>query len=129
QVLYAGEVALGGGQPALGLLLPPAELQDPRGLFDDEPAFLGAGVEHGIDLTLADDDVLLATYARIGQELSDVEQPARHAVQRVLAVAVAEQRAGDRHLGEVDREQVGGVVDGETDLGPPQRWTLGRARE
>ena len=38
------------------------------------------------------------------QQLLDVEQPARHAVDRVLAVARAVQGAGQRDLGEVDRE-------------------------
>ena len=103
QVAEAGEVALGGGEPALGLLLAPAVLQDAGRLLDDEAALLGPGVEHGVDLALADDDVLLAADAGVGQQLLDVEQPARHAVDGVLAVARAEQRAGDRDLGEVDR--------------------------
>ena len=68
-----------------------------------EPALLGPGVEHGVDLALADDHVLLAADAAVGQQLLDVEQPARHAVDGVLAVAGAEQRAGDRDLGELDR--------------------------
>ena len=42
-------------------------------------AVLGAGVEHGVDLALADDDVLLAADAGVGEQLLDVEQPARHA--------------------------------------------------
>ena len=41
----------------------------------------------------ADDHVLLAADAGVGEQLLDVEQPARHAVDRVLAVAGAEQRA------------------------------------
>ena len=64
EVLEAGEVALGGGQLALGLLLAPPELQDAGGLLDDEAPLLGPGVEHGVDLALADDDVLLAADAR-----------------------------------------------------------------
>ena len=104
QVLQAGEVALGGRQAALGLLLAAAVLQDAGGLLDDQPALLGPGVEHGVDLALADDHVLLAADAGVGQQLLDVEQPARHAVDGVLAVAGAEQRAGDRDLGELDRQ-------------------------
>ena len=87
QVLEADEVALGGGQPALGLLLAPAVLEDAGGLLDDEAAVLGPGVEDGVDLALADDHVLLAADAGVGQQLLDVEQAARHAVDGVLAVA------------------------------------------
>ena len=65
----------------------------------------GAGVEHRVELALADDHVLLAADAGVGEQLLDVEQPARHAVDRVLGLAGAEQRAGDRHLGELDRQQ------------------------
>ena len=105
QVLRRSEVALGGLEPALGLLLALAELQDAGRLLDDRPAVLGPGVEHRVDLALADDHVLLAADAGVGEQLLDVEQPARHAVDRVLAVAGAEQRAGDRDLGELDRQQ------------------------
>ena len=77
QVLEPGEVALGGGQPALGLLLALAVLQDAGGLLDDQAPLLGPGVEHGVDLALADDHVLLAADAGVGQQLLDVEQPAR----------------------------------------------------
>ena len=53
EVAEPGEVALGGGEAALGLLLALAELQDAGGLLDDEAAVLGPGVEHGVDLALA----------------------------------------------------------------------------
>ena len=53
EVAEPGEVALGGGEPALGLLLALAVLQDAGGLLDDEAAVLGPGVEHRVDLALA----------------------------------------------------------------------------
>ena len=53
QVGQADEVGLGGLQPALGLLLAPAELQDAGRLLDDEPAVLGPGVEDGVEVALA----------------------------------------------------------------------------
>ena len=84
--------ALGGRQAALGLLLAAPELQHAGRLFDDQPPLLGTGVEDGVDLALADDHVLLAADTGVREQLLDVEQPARHAVDRVLAVAVAEQR-------------------------------------
>ena len=77
-------------------------LQHARRLLDDRPAVLGPGVQHGVQLALADDHVLLAAHARVVQELLDVEQPARRAVDGVLAVARAEQSPGDGDFGQVD---------------------------
>ena len=65
------------GEPALGLLLAAPVLQDAGRLLDDQPPVLGPGVEHRVDLALGDDHVLLAADAGVGQELLDVEQPAR----------------------------------------------------
>ena len=87
QVLDPQQVGLGGVEPALGLLLALAELEDAGRLLDDGPPVLRAGVEDGVDLALADDHVLLAADAGVAEELLDVEQAAGHAVDGVLAVA------------------------------------------
>ena len=129
QVAQAQQVALGGGQPALGPLLALAVLEDAGRLLDDEAPLLGPGVEHGVDLALADDDVLLAADAGVAEQVLHVEQAAGHAVDGVLALARAEQRAGDGDLAELDRHDPGGVVDGERHLGPAQRRALVGAGE
>ena len=129
QVVEPQQVALGGLEPALGALAALAELEDPGGFLDDRASVFGTRVEHRVELALADDDVLLATDAGVGEQLLDVEQPARRAVDLVLGVAGAEQRAGDRHLAELDRQQAGGVVDAQRHLGATERGTVGRARE
>src|SRR5215217_2186730 len=116
-------------QAALGLLLALAVLEDPGRLFDDRPALLGAGVEHRVDLTLADDHVLLAADTGVGQQILDVEQAARHLVDGVLALAAAEQGAAHRHLAELDGQDPGRVVDRQADLGPAERRAGGRAGE
>ena len=105
QVVEPQQVALGGLEPALGALAALAELQDAGGLFDDRAAILGAGVEHGVELALTHDHVLLAADAGVGEQLLDVEQAAGRAVELVLGVTGAEQRAGDGDLGELDRQQ------------------------
>ena len=128
QVLDAQQVGLGGVEAALGLLLALAELEDAGGLLDDRPAVLGAGVEDGVDLALADDDVLLAADAGVGEQLLHVEQAARHVVDGVLAVAAAEQRAADRDLGELDRQDAGRVVERQRDLGAAERRRGWRCR-
>ncbi len=99
------QVALGRLQPALGLLLALAELEDAGGLLDDRPAVLGPRVQHRVELALADDHVLLAADAGVGEQVLDVEQPAGHAVHQVLGLTGAEEHPGDRDLGELDREQ------------------------
>ncbi len=129
QVGEAEQVAFRRLEPALGLLPPLAELQDPGRLLDDRPAVLGAGVEHGVELALADDHVLLAADAGVGEQLLDVEQAARGAVDHVLRLTRAEERPGDRDLGELDRQQAGGVVDRERYLGPAEGGPLGGAGE
>ena len=105
QVGEAQQVALGRLEPALRLLAPLAELQDAGRFLDDRPAILGPRVEHRVELALADDHVLLAADAGVGEQLLDVEQAARRAVDHVLRLTRAEQRPGDRDLGELDRQQ------------------------
>ncbi len=129
EVAEAHEVGLGRGQAALGLLLAPPELQHARRLFDDGPAFLGPGLEHGLELALAHDHVLGSTHARVAQQLLDVEEAAGDLVDGILAGPVAEQGAADGHLGEVDRQHARGVVDGQAHLGPAQRRPAGGAGE
>ncbi len=107
EVVEAEEVALGGLEPSLGPLPALAELEHAGGFLDDGPTIAGLGGQHLVELTLADDDVLLAADARVGQQLLDVEQPARDPVELVLGLAVAEQGARDRHFGELDRQQPG----------------------
>ncbi len=80
QVVEAQQVALGGLEPALGALAALAVLQDAGGLLDDRPAVLGPRVQHRVELALPDDDVLLAPDAGVGEQLLDVEEPARRAV-------------------------------------------------
>ena len=124
EILHPHQAGFGGVEAALGLLLALAVLEHAGGFLDDRPAILGPGVEHGVDLALADDHVLLAPDPGVGQQLLDVEQAAGHVVDGVLAVTGAEERAADGDLAELDAEQAGRVVDGEADLGPAE----GRAR-
>src|SRR5438105_2506841 len=83
QVLNTQEVAFGGLEATLGLLLALSVLEDAGGLLNDLAALLGPGVQHGVDLALAHDDVLLAADAGVGEEILHVEEPARHAVDGV----------------------------------------------
>ncbi len=121
EVLHPGEVGLHGVQLAERLLLALAVLEDAGGLLDEAAALLRAGGQHGVELALPDDDVHLAADAGVGEQLLDVEQPARLAVDGVLRAAVAEHDPRDGDLGVVDRQGAVGVVDREADLGAAQR--------
>ncbi len=123
------QVALGRFEAALRLLLALAELEDAGRLFDDRPAILRARIQHGVELTLADDHVLLTADAGVGEEILDVEQPAGNTVHHVLGLTGAEEHPRDRHLGELDRQQPCAVVDRERHLGPAQRRPVGGAGE
>ena len=129
EVLDPGEVGLHRVQLAQRLLLALAVLEDARGLLDEGAAAHRVGVQDGVELALADDDVHLAADAGVGEQLLDVEQPAGVAVDLVLAAAVAEHDPRDGDLGVLDGQRAVGVVDGQGDLGAAQRRAAGGAGE
>jgi hypothetical protein len=129
QVEEALQVLLGGGQAALGPLAATPELEDAGRLFDHGPTVFGPRLQDGVEVALADDDVLLTTDPGVGEQLLDVEEATGRAVDRVLAVARPEQGPGDGDLGEVRGQLARTVVDGEGDLGPAERRPVGRAHE
>ena len=129
QIAQTVEVHLGRTEAPFGLLAALAVLQDPRSVLDDHASVLGLCVQHGVDLALRDDHVLLTAHRCVGKQFLDVEQPTGRAVQRIFALTGTEQRAGDGDLGEVDRQQTRVVVDRERDLGPVEGGPLGGAGE
>ena len=88
-------------------------LEDAGGLLDEAAAVLRRGAQDRIELPLPDDDVHLASQARVTEELLDVEEAAGTAVDAVLRPATAEQGARDGDLGVVDRQGAVGVVNGQ----------------
>jgi hypothetical protein len=124
QILDAHQAGLCRLEPALGLLLASSVAQHTGCFLDDRAAILGAGVEHRVDLSLADDHVLLTADAGIGEQLLHVEEATADTVDRVLALAGSEEDAADRDLGEVDRQQTGRVVQREHHLGSAERRAL-----
>ena len=129
QVVQPQQAGLGRFEASFGLLSPLAVLQDPGRLFDDGSPILGACVQHLIDLALADDDVLAAADTGVGQQVGDVQQATRDTVELVLGLSAAEQDPGDGHLGELDRQRAGGVVDRERHLRSSERRAVRRSRE
>ena len=121
EVAQTREVGLHRLELAQRLLFATPVLEDARGLLDEPAALLRRGAQHGVELALPHDHVHLAAETGVAQQLLHVEQAAVVAVDRVLAAAVAEQRAADRHLGVVDRQRAVGVVDGQDHLRTAER--------
>ncbi|CAB4894645.1 unannotated protein [freshwater metagenome] len=127
QILDAQQAGLGGIEAPLGFLLASPVLQHTGGFFDDRSSILGPSIQHCVDLTLADDHVLLTADPGIAEQLLHVEQAAGNAVDRVFALAGTEQRAADGDLRELDGQQASSVVEGEHHLGATKRRPLGGA--
>jgi hypothetical protein len=123
------EVGLHRIELANRLLFAFAVLENARGLLDEGPAILRLGVQHGVEPALTHDDVHLAADAGVAEQLLDVQQAARAAVDLVFALAGAEHPAGDRDLGVVDGQGAVAIVDGQGHLGAAQRGTPGRTGE
>ncbi len=129
QVLDAGEVGLHRVEFPQRLLLALAVFEDAGGLFDESSPAHGVGVQDGVELALADDDMHLAADSGVGKQFLDVEQAAGVAVDLVLAAAVTEHDPGNGDFGVFDGQCAVGIVDGERDLGPAQRGPAGGAGE
>ena len=124
EVLDAEEVRLGAVETALGLLFPFAVLEDSRCFFDDRAAVFGTGIQHGIDLALADDHVLLTSDAGVGEKFLNVEQATFDTVDGVFAFTRSKERSSDGDLGEFDRQETCRVVERQHHLGATESRTL-----
>ena len=129
EVLDAREVPLHRVELPERLLLALAVLEDARRLLDEVAAILRGSAEDVVEVALRHDDVHLAAEPRVAQQLLDIQEPTRLAVDAVLGSARPKQGPRDRHLGVLDGEHTVVVVDRERDLGASERRAAGRARE
>ena len=129
QVLNSKQRPFGGFETPFGFLLALAKLQNAGGFFDDGSTIFGTRVQHRVDLPLTDDDVLLATHTGVGQQLLNIEQSARDAIDAVFALTGSIEHTTDADLGDIDGQQSHRVVEGEGDLCSPEGRTLGRSGE
>src|SRR5699024_8065739 len=111
----AFQVALGGGQAALGFVFAVAVAGDAGGLLKDLPPFARLGGHDLGDAALADDGVAVPAQAGVQKQLVDVLQADALAVDAVLALAAAVVPAADGDLVGVHVQAVVGVVDGQAD--------------
>src|SRR3990170_4845427 len=89
-VLDPHEVLPRTGHLPLGGQLAAAEARRPRRLLEEEAELLRLRADELVDASLLDDRVGAGTHARAEEELRDVLQPARRAVDEVLGLPRAE---------------------------------------
>ena len=113
------EVALGGGQTALGLIFAVAVFGDAGGLLKDLAALGGFGTDDLGDAALPDDGVAIAADAGVEQQLIHILEADILAVDGVFTLAAAVVPAADRDLIGVHVKAVVAVVDRQCDRGKP----------
>ena len=104
-------------------------LGDAGGLLNEGTALLGAALQNGVELALADDGMRILAQSRVVQDVLDVHQAARARVDEVFAFARAIHAAGDSHLVKVDRQHMVRIIEHQRDLGHTHRLARRRARE
>ena len=124
------EVLVEAGELALGPLLAAPVLRDPRGLLDVLATVLRLRERAPPRAGPARRRCAARGRCPVSrQELLDVQQPDDLAVDPVLGLARAEDRAADLDLGHRHGDLARGVVDHELDLGHAERGARRRARE
>ena len=102
-------------------LLAALVLGDAGGFLDEGTALLGAALQNGIELALADDGMRILAQARIVQDVLNVHQAARTRVDEVLAFARAIHATGDGDLVKIDGQHMVRVIEHQRDLGDTHR--------
>src|SRR5205807_1056027 len=93
------------------------EATNPGGFFEDDAAIAVRRLQECIDAALLDDAIRALARPGAEEQLLDVAQPARLAVNEVLALPVAVNAARDAHVVGLDGEQVARIVEGDGDFG------------
>ena len=97
------QVLLDAFQSPQGFDLAELEAADAGGLLENHPPIPRRRLQEHVDLALLDHAIGLAAHARSREQVADVAEPGRGAVQQVFALAAAIDAAGDVDLGRVDR--------------------------
>ena len=129
QIADAGQIVLGRGQLALGLLLAVAELGDARRFLEDLAPVLALEGQYLVDTALSDAGIAVPPEAGIHEQLVDVTQAAVLFVQVIFTLARTVIAARDHDLGEFRAKNTLGIVEDERHLGKADRAALRRAAE
>ena len=121
EVLHPLEVHRRLFQPALGAVLPVAVEPDPRGLLEQRAPLVGAVGEQEVDHLRLDHHPGVAAEAGAAEQVLNVAEPDRRAVEQVVALARAGEPAGDHDFAVGDGQVAVAVVEEERDLGDVHR--------
>ena len=127
----AHQVFIRGGEFFLRLVLLVAILGDARRLFKDIAPVLALARKDLGNLALSDDRIALAPDAGVHEQLMNILQPHRAAIDEILALARAEIAARDRDLviGDIHAVLARAVVKGDRHLGKTHRLARVRTPE
>ena len=128
-VSQTDEVLLGAVEAPHGVLTAVPEVGDAGRFFEHIAASGGLGRDHVRDLALGDHRVAVPSETGVHEELVDVLQSDRFAVDAVFRLARAEVPAGDGDLLLVVGQTAVRVVEPQRDLRVPQSTALVRAAE
>ena len=115
------QVRLGVFEFAEGVLFLALELRDASRFFEDGAALLGLGGEDLVDLTLRHDRIGGAADAGVHEQIVEIAQPAKGAVETVFRAAVAEHPAGDGDLVEIHFQRLLAIRHRQGDLRHAER--------
>ena len=121
EIADSNRVLLGLLEPAHRFRLAREKLVDTRRFLEERAAIGRLTREDRVDLTLRNDRVRSRPQTRAHQEVEDVAQPDRRAIDEVLALAGAIGAARDLYFGELDRKTPVGIVEQDRHLGQPKR--------
>ena len=128
-VIDARKIFIGGGQLAVRSALANLVLHDAGGFFEQLASLLRLIAEHHLDHLPLDHGIGAAAQTGVEKQLVDVAQTARDFVDEKLGLAVAEHPSRNGDFAELDRQDAGGIVDGETHFGNVQRFVIPRSVE
>ena len=129
QVLHPLKVHRGLFQATLGAVLAVAVEPDAGRLFEQRSPLVGPVGEEKVDHLGFDDHAGVAAEAGAAEQILDVPEPDRSAVQEIVALAGAGEPAGHHDFAVGDRQVAVAVVEEEGDLGDVDRPAGGGALE
>ena len=103
------------------------EFRDSGGFFKNGAPILRAIAQNLVDLALLHDRVGAATDARIHEKLVDILQAAGRFIQKIFALPIAINTAGDANFIPLDPQLLLAFRKGHRNLRHTQRWTAIRA--
>src|SRR5665213_2060906 len=131
-VLDARQVLACVGDASLGFLASLLVFRHAGGFLQEDPQFLGLGLDDARDHSLLEDRVRARAEPRAEEQVVDVAAAHRDVVDVVSAVTVARQHAADRQLDELPplaADASGAVVEDELDRCAADRLALAGAVE